>query len=91
MTASHALRGVDLESAVRSDQRVVSIEERAQRIADLVRAQTSRRWVGVYRISSGEVVGGRGVRVPLRNDAGVRRHRRYVDRRAILLGPIAVL
>jgi hypothetical protein len=32
------------------------MEERAQRIADLVRAETGRRWVGVYRIRSGEVV-----------------------------------
>jgi putative methionine-R-sulfoxide reductase with GAF domain len=31
-------------------------EQRAQRIAELVRTRTGRRWVGVYRIDSDEVV-----------------------------------
>jgi L-methionine (R)-S-oxide reductase len=31
-------------------------EQRAQRIADLVRQRTGRRWVGVYRVDSDEVV-----------------------------------
>jgi GAF domain-containing protein len=33
-----------------------TIEERAQRIADLVREVTGRRWVGVYRVSGEDVV-----------------------------------
>ena len=31
-------------------------DERAQRIADLIRAGTRRRWVGVYEVTPGEVV-----------------------------------
>jgi L-methionine (R)-S-oxide reductase len=31
-------------------------DERAQRIADLVRAATRRRWVGVYEVTAAEVV-----------------------------------
>jgi L-methionine (R)-S-oxide reductase len=31
-------------------------DERSQRIADLVRAATGRRWVGVYEVTSTEVV-----------------------------------
>jgi L-methionine (R)-S-oxide reductase len=50
------LSTVDLVSAVRFEaHRDAPIEERAQRIADLVRTNTGRRWVGVYRVSS-EVV-----------------------------------
>jgi L-methionine (R)-S-oxide reductase len=30
--------------------------ERAQRIADLIRVHTGRRWVGIYRVVAGEVV-----------------------------------
>jgi L-methionine (R)-S-oxide reductase len=30
-------------------------EERARRIADLIRLHTGRRWVGVYRVDAGEV------------------------------------
>ena len=30
--------------------------ERAQQIADLVRAGTGRRWVGIYEVAAGEVV-----------------------------------
>jgi L-methionine (R)-S-oxide reductase len=33
-----------------------SPEQRAQRIADLVRTRTGRRWVGVYRVDLDEVV-----------------------------------
>jgi putative methionine-R-sulfoxide reductase with GAF domain len=33
-----------------------SREQRAQRIADLVRERTGRRWVGIYRVDSDEVV-----------------------------------
>jgi L-methionine (R)-S-oxide reductase len=33
-----------------------SPEQRAQRIADLVRTRTGRRWVGVYRVDPDEVV-----------------------------------
>jgi putative methionine-R-sulfoxide reductase with GAF domain len=48
---------VDLIGAVRSEaDRDAPAEERAERIADLVRAHTGRRWVGVYRVSSEEVV-----------------------------------
>jgi putative methionine-R-sulfoxide reductase with GAF domain len=32
------------------------VEQRAQRIADLVRVRTGRRWVGIYRVEGGEVV-----------------------------------
>lgn len=31
-------------------------EERAQRIADLIRLHTGRRWVGIYRVDAGELV-----------------------------------
>jgi hypothetical protein len=33
-----------------------SPEQRAQRIADLVRTRTGRHWVGVYRVDPDEVV-----------------------------------
>jgi L-methionine (R)-S-oxide reductase len=50
-------RAVDLVKAVRSEaDRDAPTAERAQRIADLVRTHTGRRWVGVYRVRSGEVV-----------------------------------
>jgi L-methionine (R)-S-oxide reductase len=32
------------------------VEQRAQRVADLVRTHTGRRWVGVYRVEQDEVV-----------------------------------
>jgi L-methionine (R)-S-oxide reductase len=48
---------VDLVNAVRSEsRRHAPVEQRAQRIADLVRTHTGRRWVGVYRVTSDEVV-----------------------------------
>ena len=34
----------------------VAREERSQRIADLIRSATGRRWVGVYEVASAEVV-----------------------------------
>jgi GAF domain-containing protein len=48
---------VDLIGAVRSEaDREAPTKERAQRIADLVRIHAGRRWVGVYRVGSDEVV-----------------------------------
>jgi L-methionine (R)-S-oxide reductase len=45
-----------LLSAIRSEcRREAPVEERAQRIADLVRTHTGRRWVGVYRVTPDEV------------------------------------
>jgi L-methionine (R)-S-oxide reductase len=47
----------DLVKAVRSEsRRQAPVENRARRIADLVRTQTGRRWVGVYRVTSNDVV-----------------------------------
>jgi L-methionine (R)-S-oxide reductase len=46
-----------LVDAVRSEsRRHAPVEERAQRIADLVRTRTGRRWVGVYRVTADKVV-----------------------------------
>src|SRR5919109_1729253 len=51
------LSNADLVNAVRFEShRHAPIEERAQRIADLVRTHTRRRWVGVYRVTSNEVM-----------------------------------
>ena len=48
---------LELVRAVRSEaQRDAPVEERAKRITDLVRTLTRRRWVGVYRVASDEVV-----------------------------------
>jgi L-methionine (R)-S-oxide reductase len=49
------------EAALVDEVRVIAAaddppEERAQRIAELVRQRTGRRWVGVYRVASDEVV-----------------------------------
>jgi putative methionine-R-sulfoxide reductase with GAF domain len=47
----------DLAEAVRAAAQADGLlEERAQRIADLVRGRTGRRWVGVYRVDEAEVV-----------------------------------
>src|SRR5438874_4258416 len=47
----------ELTAAVRSAAAGdAPVEVRAQRIADLVRAGTARRWVGVYRVDADEVV-----------------------------------
>ena len=47
----------DLLTAIRSEShRHAPAEDRARRIADLVRTHTGRRWVGVYRVGAGEVV-----------------------------------
>jgi putative methionine-R-sulfoxide reductase with GAF domain len=50
------LSNAELVKTVRSEaDRDAPMEERAQRIADLVRRRTGRRWVGVYRVSLDEV------------------------------------
>jgi L-methionine (R)-S-oxide reductase len=47
----------ELRDAVRAvAERRVARGERAQRIADLVRTATSRRWVGVYEVTPTEVI-----------------------------------
>ena len=47
----------ELQEAVRAAaERRVPRGERAQRIADLVRTATSRRWVGVYEVTPTEVI-----------------------------------
>jgi L-methionine (R)-S-oxide reductase len=47
----------DLAPAVRSEAHGdAPAKERAQRITDLVRTHTRRRWVGIYSVSSDEVV-----------------------------------
>jgi hypothetical protein len=53
--------GVDLLQAVRAEpDRDAPTVECAQRIADVVRTHTGRRWVGVYRVTSDEVINLRG-------------------------------
>jgi putative methionine-R-sulfoxide reductase with GAF domain len=47
----------ELLEAVRAAAEVrVPREARAQRIADLIRTATDRRWVGVYEVTSSEVI-----------------------------------
>jgi L-methionine (R)-S-oxide reductase len=44
-----------IEQIRREAVRDVGIETRAQRLAELIRAGTGRRWVGIYAVSDGEV------------------------------------
>jgi putative methionine-R-sulfoxide reductase with GAF domain len=47
----------NLVEAVRAEsRREAPVEDRARRIADLVRTKTGRRWVGIYRVTSNDVV-----------------------------------
>jgi L-methionine (R)-S-oxide reductase len=47
----------ELQEAVRAAaEQLVPRDERAQRIADLIRTVTGRRWVGVYEVTPTEVV-----------------------------------
>jgi predicted nucleic acid-binding Zn ribbon protein len=47
----------ELQQAIRAAARLpLARGERAQRIADLIRAATGRRWVGVYEVTPTEVV-----------------------------------
>jgi putative methionine-R-sulfoxide reductase with GAF domain len=47
----------ELTEAVRAEAEADGLpERRAQRVADLVRLKTGRRWVGVYRVEEDEVV-----------------------------------
>lgn len=51
------MREGELLEAVRLEAgRDAPVEERATRIAELVRRRTGRRWVGVYRVDPDEVV-----------------------------------
>jgi L-methionine (R)-S-oxide reductase len=48
--------GADLvEDVQRAAHADVPVEERARRVAELVRTRTGRRWVGIYQVASGEV------------------------------------
>jgi GAF domain-containing protein len=48
---------IELLSVLREEAAgAATVEERAQRIADLIRADTRHRWVGVYRVGDTEVV-----------------------------------
>src|SRR5262249_36129200 len=44
-----------IEQIRRETVRNVGIETRARRLAELIRAGTGRRWVGIYGVSEGEV------------------------------------
>jgi hypothetical protein len=44
-----------IERVRREAVRDVGIEPRARRLAELIRAGTGRRWVGIYGVSEGEV------------------------------------
>lgn len=51
------MNDVALAEEVRAEAEAdAPLEQRAQRIADLVRTRTGRRWVGVYRVDAAEVV-----------------------------------
>jgi L-methionine (R)-S-oxide reductase len=45
-----------LDSVREAAESDAPVKRRAQTIADLVRARTGRRWVGIYRVDVGEVV-----------------------------------
>jgi len=47
--------GALIEQVRREAVRDVGIETRARRLAELIRAGTGRRWVGIYAVSEGEV------------------------------------
>jgi hypothetical protein len=47
----------ELREAVRvAGEMRLARDERAQRIADLIRTSTDRRWVGIYEVTPAEVV-----------------------------------
>lgn len=47
----------ELPEAIRAEAELrLARDERSQRIADLIRTATGRRWVGVYEVTTTEVV-----------------------------------